>query len=180
MSAGTPPPRAPRRRAGAAAAGFTLIEIVIAVAVVSISVIAAFSVLSQAAFGTAHMQERTLASWIALNRIAELRLQPAFPEIGRSDGDVEFGPAEWVWEAEVIATQVESLRRIEVSVKRDRDADPITTVVGFVGDPAARLAGQPTPWSVPGAGADGQPGGLPDGEQGESLEEALDNLGISP
>ncbi|MEM9384963.1 MAG: type II secretion system minor pseudopilin GspI [Pseudomonadota bacterium] len=139
--------------------GFTLIELLVAVTVVAVSLAAAFQTINQASFGTARMQERTLASWIALNRIAELRLQPTIPEIGRSDGEVEFGPAEWVWEAEVSATQVEALRRVEVVVRYTRDGDSLATVVGFIGQPPAP-GGAPAPWAgIPG----GQPGtpGLP-------------------
>lgn len=141
------------------AAGFTLIELLVAVAVVAFSLAAAFQTINQAAFGTGRMQERTMASWIALNRVAELRLLPTIPEIGRSDGEVEFGPAEWVWEAEVSATQVEALRRVEVVVRYTRDGDALATVVGFVGQPPAP-GGAPAPWAgIPG----GQPGtpGLP-------------------
>lgn len=146
-------------RAGQGARGFTLIEVVIALAVVAISLAAAFQVVNQAAFGTQRMQERTLASWIGLNQIAEMRLQPALPEVGKSDGDVEFGPGEWVWEAEVSATQVEALRRIEVTVRYERDGDPLATVVGFAGTPAPP-GGAPTPWAgLPGGNAG--PGGVP-------------------
>ncbi len=142
---------------GAGSRGFTLIEMVVAVAVVAISLAAAFQTINQASFGTARMQERTLASWIALNRIAELRLQPTFPEVGRSDGEVEFGPSEWVWEAEVIATQVEALRRVEVVVRYSRDGDALATVVGFIGQPPAPGA-VPAPWAVGAGGIGGQPG----------------------
>jgi general secretion pathway protein I len=168
--------------------GFTLVEIVIAVAVVAISVAAAFQIVSQAAFGTQRMQERTLASWIALNRIAELRLQPAFPPIGTSDGEVEFGPAEWVWEAEVSATQVETLRRVEVTVRYQRDdGAAMATVVGFVGDPGTAAAGQPAPWTIPaGPGEDAGDGtGEPlegDGRTDDAadIQDVLQNLGIDP
>jgi general secretion pathway protein I len=155
-----PPGAGALRRAGA---GFTLIEVVVAVAVVALGLAAAFSSITRTAAFTTRLQERTLATWIAQNRIVEFRLQPAAPEVGRSDGDVEFAGQDWVWNAEVIATQVETLRRVEVEVRHDDGGPVMGTAVGFVS--TLPQAGVPRPWTGTPAAADGPgqaPPGIPD------------------
>jgi general secretion pathway protein I len=138
--------------------GFTLIEVVVAVAVVALGLAAAFGGISQMAANTSLLQEKTLASWIAQNRITELRLQPQTPPIGESDGEVEFANQNWFWEAEVIATQVEALRRVEVRVSYESGERTLATAVGFVGQPPP-AGSRPSPWATPGgAGNSGIPG----------------------
>ncbi len=110
--------------------GFTLLEVMVAVAVIGLALTAITASISQMIDAASTMRMRTYANWIAQNRIAELRLAAQAPEIGASNGEVEYANADWVWRAEVSETGVEDLYRIDVSVSL-AGGEPIRTVSGF-------------------------------------------------
>lgn len=113
--------------------GFTLLEVMVALAIVSIGLIAAFNAVIQMAYSTSVLRERALADWIAMNEISAIRLSGDFPEIGNFDGTTEFAGREWRWVASISATGVEDLRRIDMSVAyEDFTEDSITIMTGFV------------------------------------------------
>lgn len=74
------------------AAGFTLIEVLVALVIASVALMACMRALSLAATGAQAMHERSLALLAAENRLAELRLQRAFPQAGRSTDACPLGP----------------------------------------------------------------------------------------
>ena len=83
------------------------------------------------------MRDRTYASWIAQNRIAEIRLAPATPDVGASNGEVQYANVDWSWRAVISETGVDDLYRIDVTVAFAGSDDNIRTVTGFVGPPGA-------------------------------------------
>ena len=123
--------------------GFTLLEVIVALAVVSLGLIAAFNLVVQIGSGSLHMKERTFGSWVAANEITRIRLGGEFPEVSEFDGDVEFGGVEYRWRAKVSETGVEDLRRIDMEVAYAGDPEVvIASSVGFISPPApARLGG---------------------------------------
>lgn len=148
-----------RRRAR----GFTLVEVMVALAIVAIGLIAAFNGIIQMAHSTAFLRERALADWIAMNQITEIRLSDNFPNVGRFDGDTEFAGRNWRWEAQVSETGVTGLRRIDLSVAYEESpADAVTIMTGFVARRSAGMTAQIDWW---GAGtADGEQDGDPGSE----------------
>lgn len=147
-----------RRGAG----GFTLLEVMVALAIVAIGLIAAFNGVIQMAHSTSVLRERAFADWIAMNQISRIRVSGEFPEIGTSDGDAEFAGRQWRWEATISETGVTDLRRIDMAVAYvAQPDDPVTIVTGFV---TRRFEGIPTVIDWWGAGA---PGGEPPGEEDE-------------
>jgi general secretion pathway protein I len=117
--------------------GFTLIEVMVALTIVALSLTAVTAAMSQMIDAGNAMRDRTYASWIAQNRIAELRLLATTPDVGASNGEVEYANAEWAWRAVVSETGVEDLLRIDVSVSFPGSDYVIRTVSGFVGPPGA-------------------------------------------
>ncbi len=117
--------------------GFTLLEVMVALTIVSLSLIFVATSMSQMIFEAQTMRNRTYASWIAQNRIAELRLAPATPDVGASNGEVQFANTDWTWRAVVSETGVEDLYRIDVSVSFAGSDDNVRTVTGFVGPPGS-------------------------------------------
>ena len=75
---------------GRGSRGFTLLEILVALAVASLGILAVSRSAIQAASNASMLNEQTLAHWVAMNRMTEIRLEPQWPDIGRSDGEVEF------------------------------------------------------------------------------------------
>lgn len=121
-----------RHRPPRTAAGFTLIEILAAVAVLAIALSAILAGMARYADNAAYLKEKTLAMWVAHNRLTELELAPAWPATGKSDGDVEMAGIQWKWRVEVKTTPDERLRRVDVSVQRPgRDGD-LARLSGFL------------------------------------------------
>lgn len=115
--------------------GFTLIEVMVALAIAGLSLAAVAASISQMVDAGFAMQERTYASWIAQNIIAELRLANEVPEVSSTSGEIEFAALEWAWRATISETGVEQLFRIDVEVSHAGSDDVIRTVTGFIGEP---------------------------------------------
>jgi general secretion pathway protein I len=152
------------------ARGFTLLEVVVALAVVSLGIIAAFNLIVQISAGALHMKEKTFASWIASNEITRLRLSGEFPDVSQFDGDVEFAGSDYRWRATVSETGVDDLRRIDIDVAYADDPDTVIgRSVGFIAPPVQpRLGG--TGWNESGGEGPGDAEDL----GGDSLNDAGD------
>jgi len=120
---------APASRGG----GFSLLEVMIALAVVAIAVLALARVSGDAPAHLAHLRERSTARWVAENAVAGMRLQPGLPEPGERSGRERMGGIDWRWRAGVEATAQPRLRRVEVIVYRAGEAEPVTRHTAFLG-----------------------------------------------
>ena len=94
--------------------GFTLLEVMVALIIVSFALTAVTASMNQMIDAAESMRNRTYASWIAQNRITELRLAFATPDVGTSSGDVQYANTDWSWRASVSETGVDDLYRIDV------------------------------------------------------------------
>lgn len=124
--------------------GFTLLEVMVALVITAISLVFISQTLGQYLKDTITLRERTYASWIAQNKIVELRLANVVPDVGTTDGEIEYAGAFWDWSSEITAisengaadaTGIENLYRIEVSVYRSGSDDLVRKVSGFIGEP---------------------------------------------
>ena len=116
--------------------GFTLIEVMVALVVATLALVAVMASISQMIDAGTAMRDRTFASWIAQNRITELRLANVEPEVSETNGEVDFAGLEWAWTATVSETGVEFLYRVDVAVALAGSDDIIRTVSGFIGEPS--------------------------------------------
>ena len=117
--------------------GFTLIEVMVALVIVSLSLAAVAASMGQMIDTANTMRDRTFASWIAQNQIAELRLAGVIPEVGESNGEVDYANTTWAWTADISETGVENLLKIEVTVSYAGVDQPVRQVTGFIGEPVA-------------------------------------------
>lgn len=115
--------------------GFTLIEVLVALVVVGLGMLAVIQTVSQTANTTSYMREKTIAHWIAMNQLTQARLQPSPPPIDKSSDEVEMAGRDWRWTMEVKQTPVESIRRIEVRVRPSeaKETTSLAFVTGFYG-----------------------------------------------
>lgn len=118
--------------------GFTLIEVLIALLVFGLIATAAAQVGSQYISSYERIRDKTLASWLADNRINQIRLQENLPDISETSRDTDFGPYRWQVTTAVLATAEPKMRRVEVTVARYRDDRPepvqLHTLAAFVGE----------------------------------------------
>jgi general secretion pathway protein I len=114
-------------------AGFTLIEVLIALVVIALALLALTRTAGIEVRAHDALRERTLAGWVAANVLAETRLARALPPTGRSDGRVEFGGRRWHWSRDVQSTPNPQIRRIDVQVFAGEATAASATLSGFAG-----------------------------------------------
>lgn len=101
----------------AAQSGFTLIEVLVALMIASIGLLACMRALALAADGTQAMQQHSLALLAAENRLSELRLSRAFPAAGQSHSLCPQGPLPLTCEQFVQNTVNRNFRQVTVRVR---------------------------------------------------------------
>lgn len=120
-------------------AGFTLIEILVALAIVAVALAAGMRAIAQSTDGASALKQRTLALWVAQNRLASAQLEPAVPALGERLGQALEAGAPFVYRETISGTPNPSFRKIEIVV-----ADPsvpdyaLARLVGYLGQPPQR------------------------------------------
>jgi general secretion pathway protein I len=117
--------------------GFTLIEVMVALAIVAIAVPALLFTLDQQIDGTAYLRDRSLAQVVAANRLSELRL--ALRGGGRTftgslSGSESLAGRDWYWRMNRTDTQVPQFVRVEIAVseREGEDVPRLYTLVAFM------------------------------------------------
>jgi len=118
-----------RRRA------FTLIEVMVALAIISLSLTAVAAKMGRMIDTSNAMRERTYASWIAQNKITELRLANVLPEVSATSGEIEYANTTWYWRAEIAESGIENLYRVNVTIFYPDNDSKVREVTGFIGEP---------------------------------------------
>ena len=113
--------------------GFTLIEILIAMAILAIAMGALLQSAAQNASNTASLRDRTLAQWVAANKLAELQTQKTWSPIGKTKGEMAMANSTWYWQVEVLKVNDDDLRRVEISVRKiESSKSSLYTLPGFI------------------------------------------------
>jgi len=113
--------------------GFTLMELVVALAVLAIGMTAVLHSTSQAGHAGIFLKQKTIAHWVASNQAAELSINREWPRPGITTGTETMANQTWHWEAEVRNTGVPELRLITIRVSLDGEEK--ASLITFVGRP---------------------------------------------
>jgi general secretion pathway protein I len=117
------------------ARAFTLIEVLVALAILAVARAAGMRAVAQSADGATSLRMRTLALWVAQNRLAQAQLADPWPARGTADGDETQAGTRLAWRETVSDTPNPAFRRIEIVV-----ADPsvpdyaLARLVGYIGN----------------------------------------------
>lgn len=112
---------------------FTLVEILVAVAILAVALAATTRAASVATDGALETRERLLSVWAAENRIAELRARRAFPGAGSSRFTTTQGGLELVLDETVSDTPNPTIRRVDLAVMEAAHPDRVLTrLTGYV------------------------------------------------
>lgn len=114
--------------------GFTLVEVLVALAIVAIALAAGFRSVAQSADSATALKARTLALWVAQNRLAAAQLATPGPALGENGGSDTQAGANFVWRATVVGTPNPAFRRVEITVAEASRPDyALARLVGYVG-----------------------------------------------
>jgi type II secretion system protein I len=95
--------------------GFTLLEVLVALAIVAMSVGALLGTVTSSASNVIYLKDKTLSEWVALNRLTEDRIDANQPDKGKRTGETVMGGMRYEWEEEVVELPiVKGLLRIDV------------------------------------------------------------------
>jgi general secretion pathway protein I len=119
------------------ALGFTLIEVLVALAILAVALAAAVRAAGVAADGTLDLKERLLATWVAQDRLASYAAQPLlWPDTGTRQGNAQQAGQEFVWRETVSGTPNPRFRRVEVQVFPARSpSHAVATLIGYAAQP---------------------------------------------
>lgn len=101
--------------------GFTLLEVMVALGIIAMTAAAILSTSGNNAQLSQDLYKKTLAQWIAENRIATMRGINQFPAVGKEVNTEKFGHHEWEITTEVEETGSPTLRLIVVTIREDDD-----------------------------------------------------------
>lgn len=99
--------------------GFTLLEILVALAVLAIGLSAAIRGSATGITTVGELRDRQLATWVADNQLALLRASRQWPGLGRAEGFSEMAGQRFVWIQQVRTSEDARFRRVEISVARE-------------------------------------------------------------
>jgi len=121
--------------------GFTLIEVMVALLIVSVGLAALMITVSSTARTSGYLRDKTVAQWIALNRISEVRLNvntgaPGSVEAAADTGEVNFANRTWHYDTRYFDTNVTTMKRVVVRVyagDAKTKGNALSESYGFVG-----------------------------------------------
>lgn len=117
--------------------GFTLVEVMVALAIVAIALPALLVALAQQSDDTAYLRDKTTAQMVAANKLAEMRLVIGSTRVlkaGKDSGVATLAERDWYWWVETIGTPVEKFFRVNIQVALDEEGQdqPLYTLSGFM------------------------------------------------
>ncbi len=113
--------------------GFTLVEVLVALAVLAIALAAIMRTMAQSIDTTAALREHDVALWVAQNRLAEHKIRQDWPGADTTNGEAEMGGQKWFWREQVSTTPEPKIRRIEITTRRIADSkESSAKLVGYL------------------------------------------------
>jgi general secretion pathway protein I len=104
--------------------------------VLAVALAAGMRAVAQAADGATMLKQRTLALWVAQNRLAAAQLEAAWPTPGRREGGARQAGSGFVWRETVTETPNPAFRKIEIVVADPGEPDYVLArLAGYLGRP---------------------------------------------
>ncbi len=117
--------------------GFTLLEILVALAMLSLVCLSMAASSGRAVDNAGYLKERTLATWVAMNKAAEIQLAKKWIPTSTADGESEMAGRKWQWKVTGYETPDEDIRRGIIEVRKETDdEEPLSSLTIFLGRPS--------------------------------------------
>jgi general secretion pathway protein I len=106
--------------------GFTLIEVLLALAVIAIALTALLKATAQSIENTARIKEKSISHWVAVQGVTMIQLQ--LIELTPSQDSTQVTTMlnqKWYWRAKVSTTAIKHMQKITISVSQ-KQAGPFS------------------------------------------------------
>jgi general secretion pathway protein I len=138
-------------RTPAPARGFTLIEVLVALMIVAMGLAALMVAVSGTARTSGYLRDKSIAQWIALNRLSEVRLN--LTQFGQNTdiGEVNFANRTWHYDTRYFDTSFATMKRVVVRVyagDSKTKGNPMAESTGFLGSSIATPGSSNVDWST--------------------------------
>jgi general secretion pathway protein I len=143
--------------------GFTLVEVLVALVVVALGLTALMVAVDGTARTSGFLRDKSLAQWIALNRLSEVRLNVTKFGQNTDTGELEFGSRKWHYDTRYFDTSIPSMKRVVVRVyagEAKTKGNPLAQAVGFLGSSLSTPGSAIVDWTT-GISTATVPGGTP-------------------
>jgi general secretion pathway protein I len=149
--------------------GFTLVEVLVALMIVAMGLAALMMTVSSTARTSGYLRDKTLAQWMALNRLSEVRLN--LTKFGQSTdtGELKFANRTWHYDTRYFDTSFATMKRVVVRVyagDAKTKGNPIAESTGFLGSALGLPGSSNVDWTIGSTATAPAPGTLPTGLPG--------------
>jgi len=113
--------------------GLTLLELLVALSVFSIAAIAILDTIAATSQQVSHLEQRTLATWVASNQLEMSRQNTQWPNLGVRRSKHQMAGRDWFVSTKIATTARADMRRMTVEVRRSLDGPILGTREWFFG-----------------------------------------------
>lgn len=114
------------------AAGFTLLEVLVALAIFATAAVSVMRAVSQHINTMNYLEEKMFASMVADNQMAKVMLAPKL--LAAKEGKESMAGRDWYWQIKPVNTSSGTLKAFDVMVSKEKKASPLITVRSYVGN----------------------------------------------
>jgi len=116
--------------------GFTLLEVLIAMALFAIAGVALLGTTANSANNLTYIEQKNIANWVAANQLVEASLSTKWPPQNNKKGKVEQAGSQWFWQQKVINTTDKNMRAVVIEVRRqEKDELPLASFQTYFAKP---------------------------------------------
>jgi len=112
--------------------GFTLIEVMVALTIIAISLGALLNTSGAQANSASYLKQKTLAHWVAVNELTQMRIDKEFPDLGDKKGSTSMANHDWYWIRTTKKTEDENALEVTFTLYADKDYEKnLTSLIGY-------------------------------------------------
>ncbi len=112
-------------------AGFSLMEVLVALAVLAIAMAALVESAGSFTSNQAYLENKTLAHWVALDQLTLLRISDS-PSLGSQEGEQEMAGRIWNWSLLLSSTPDPDVMQAKITVKQEHSETVFALLTGYV------------------------------------------------
>ncbi|EKF9101481.1 type II secretion system minor pseudopilin GspI [Vibrio cholerae] len=110
--------------------GFTLLEVLVALAIFATAAISVIRSVSQHINTVNYLEEKMFAAMVVDNQMAQVMLNPQ--SLAAREGSEQMAGRTWYWKQSPVKTADNLLKAFDVSVVTEKGATPVVTVRSYV------------------------------------------------